>query len=189
MSEQLPAAQEPGWVLCPGCRQRSGSPGALCPGCGSKLPQPQKAESARALLAIGAVVALVGYAIYAATGHGGFGALVIVVGIITFAVGLAQGKDVAGRVGPERQSSCCGCSCMVALLVVPVGAGLLWSQGGPALAALALPLWVPLSWAVELGSAARRSGRVTVPPRNRRPCRSRRTWGRGARGRCGGGHR
>ena len=155
-------AQDPppaGWVLCPGCRQRSGPPGALCPDCGSRLPQPQKAESAGALLAIGLVVGAIGYAIYAASGHGSFGAVVLLIGIIVFGVGLAQGSDVAGRIGPERQASCCGCSCAVALLVVPVGAALLWMQGGPALAALAVPAWVPASWAMaqatRLGFAIR----------------------------------
>ncbi len=141
-------AQDPppsGWVLCPGCRQRSGPPGALCPDCGSRLPQPQKAESAGALLAIGLVVGAIGYAIYAASGHGSFGAVVLLIGIIVFGVGLAQGSDVAGRIGPERQASCCGCSCAVALLVVPVGAALLWTQGGPALAALAVPAWAAAS--------------------------------------------
>ncbi len=135
-----------GWVLCPGCRQSTGPPRALCPDCGSRLPQPAKADSAGALLVAGLVIGAIGYAIYAATGHGSFGAVVLLIGIIAFGVGLAQSKNVAGRIGPERQSSCCGCSCAVALFVVPVGATLLWSHGGPAMAALVLPAWVPLSW-------------------------------------------
>ncbi len=189
MPEQLPAAQEPGWVLCPGCRQRSGPPGALCPGCGSKLPQPQKAESAGALLAIGVVVGLVGYAIYAATGHGGFGALVTVIGVIAFGVGLAQGKDVAVASAPSDSRLAAAAAAWWRSWWCLSGAALLWSQGGPAMAALALPVWVPLSWAVELGSAVRRSDPPTTPPRNRRPGRSPPTWGRGAQDRCGGGHR
>lgn len=59
-----------------------------------------------------------------------------------------------GRVGPEQQQSCCGCSCAVALLALPVGLFWLWSAGGPALAALAIPAWVPLVWLLDFATAA-----------------------------------
>ena len=118
------------------------------------------------------MVGAIGYAIYAATGHGSFGAVVLLIGIIVFGVGLAQGSDVAGRIGPERQASCCGCSCAVALLVVPVGAALLWAQGGPALAAVAVPAWVPLSWVaagLSAGVAAMRRKLEPLSDRERAP--------------------
>ncbi|MFN8161711.1 MAG: hypothetical protein U0R52_11790 [Solirubrobacterales bacterium] len=56
---EAPAQDPPGqsgWVLCPGCQQRSGPPGALCPDCGSRLPEPERAGSGCAVALIGALV-------------------------------------------------------------------------------------------------------------------------------------
>jgi hypothetical protein len=74
-----------------------------------------------------------------------------VIGIGAAIGALAMGSRWRGRVGPAqpRQLSCCGCSCAVALLVLPTAGTLLWMQGGPGLAALALPAWVPMSWAIH----------------------------------------
>lgn len=49
-----------------------------------------------------------------------------------------------GRVGPEQQSSCCGCSCMVLVLAIPITALALWAVGGPVIALLAFPAQIPL---------------------------------------------
>ncbi len=54
-----------------------------------------------------------------------------------------------GRIGPAQQSSCCGCSCAVALVALPVGALVLWAEGGPAMAALVVPAWIPTVWALD----------------------------------------
>jgi hypothetical protein len=69
------------------------------------------------------------------------------IGLLALVGAVGMGAQASGRVGPARQASCCGCSCTVALLVIPSAGALLWAQGGPAMAVLAFPAWIPLSWA------------------------------------------
>ena len=172
-----------GVVTCTGCTATSGAPGALCPACGSRYPSP------RALI-IGLVVAAagsLGIAIdWIATGEffgfgpqtedfAGFGMLLALAG-----GGLAVYGS--GRIGPEQQQSCCGCSCAVALIALPVAALALWVTGGPALVLIALPAWVPLlrvlDWTWRL---AMRVSRVLFPlDANMRSCRSRGATTRGS---------
>ncbi len=159
----------PGLVLCHGCRQMSGPPGALCPGCGSRLRDPSAREPALAAGAIG--LALVGIAIALQNAAEGVASVVGVIGFLALIGAAVLGAQAAGRVGPQRQASCCGCSCAVALLVVPTSALLLFSQGGPALAALALPAWLPLSWGLEGLRRYASSSTRTVPPRAARASR------------------
>jgi hypothetical protein len=66
-------------------------------------------------------------------------------------LGVGGGQATIGRVGPEKQQFCCGCSCLVLLLVLPALGGLLYSHGGPVMAADAVPLWIPAAHATDLG--------------------------------------
>lgn len=142
-------------VPCPGCVQTMGVPGALCPACGSRYGNPAMKEPAQALAVVGAV--LIGIALLvngassdAAGWIGGIGFLALIGAGAAYA-------SYSGRVGPQQQKgSCCGCSCAVALLVIPAAGLALWSRGGPEMAALALPAWLPISWAIEIGERAAR---------------------------------
>jgi hypothetical protein len=93
-----------------------------------------------------------------------------VIGVGALIGAIAMSSQAKGRVGPaqSRQASCCGCSCVVALFVVPAGGALLWIHGGPALAALAFPAWIPLSWAIRggevlAGAVVRHAGAIRLP--------------------------
>jgi hypothetical protein len=93
-------------------------------------------------LVAGAAVYGLGALVHADT-VSGIGALIGFIG-----VGLAVYGS--GRVGPAQQQSCCGCSCLVLLLVLPAGALALYAHGGPLLAALAFPLWIPVAHAADI---------------------------------------
>jgi hypothetical protein len=112
----------------------------------------------RAVLFVAAAVAI-GLALLIQGASGAVAAVFAVIGIAALIGAFAIGPQWKGRVGPAqpRQLSCCGCSCAVALLAVPSAGALLWVHGGPGLAALALPAWIPLSWALHgCGSLAAR---------------------------------
>jgi len=65
-------------------------------------------------------------------------------GILAAGAGFSESLSRVGPVQAEQSASCCGCSCVVALLVIPAGALTLWSAAGPEYALLAVPAWVPL---------------------------------------------
>jgi hypothetical protein len=104
-----------------------------------------------ALLGLGALVG--------SSGVRGVGDTLLGIGLLSglVAVGVAVVREMGNeeRVAPlrVRQTSCCGCSCAVALLVLPAAGALLWSHGGPGAAVLALPAWVPLVRVAELAYA------------------------------------
>jgi len=81
----------------------------------------------------------------------------VIIGVIGFLGLLAAGagfSESLPRVGPaqaKQSASCCGCSCVVALLVIPAGALALWSSAGPEYALLAFPAWVPLVRLMDAG--------------------------------------
>ena len=87
----------------------------------------------------------------AETGVWAVAAVFAVIGVGALIGAFAIGPQWKGRIGPAqpRQLSCCGCSCVVVLLVLPSAGALLWMHGGPTMAALALPAWIPLSWAMH----------------------------------------
>jgi hypothetical protein len=128
-------AQAGAAVECPGCHTTTGPPGALCPACGSRFPSPRVAM-------VGIAVALLG----------GFFLFLEGVGWLCALVGGGMVVYSVGRSGPQRQSSCCGCSCAIALLAIPAAGWAVWTAGGPLLAAAAVPAWIPLSWALEAES-------------------------------------
>ena len=133
--------------LCPGCKAYRGPAGALCPHCGSRLPTPGNTDTAIAVAAISAVVLAIGLLVSifdsdVGNGIAGLGVL----GLIGAAV---VGVGSSGRVGPEQKSSCCGCSCLILLLVLPMAGLALWQAGGPTAALLAVPAWILLSWMLE----------------------------------------
>lgn len=66
----------------------------------------------------------------------GFGVLGALIGAGMFASGL-------GREGAQQQESCCGCTCLLVLLVLPAGELLLYVHGGLLMALAAFPLWIP----------------------------------------------
>lgn len=155
-----------GPTTCPGCRQTTGSPGALCPQCGSRFPSQRAGLVGLALAAVGGLLLLAAFMINGGlleeNRHEG-GSTVEGAGWLVLIVGAGIFIYSVGRAGPERQSSCCGCSCAVALLVVPSTALLLWAAGGATLVAFAIPLWVPLVWTLDAALAlawfARRAAR------------------------------
>lgn len=138
-----------GQPRCPGCRRTTGPPGALCPLCGSVYPDPSAGGLAAALWVV-AVVGI-GLALLTAGLSGSVAAVFGLIGIGALAGALGTGAQSKGRVGPavSRQTSCCGCSCAVVLLVLPSAGALLWMHGGPMMAALIVPAWAPLSWAIR----------------------------------------
>src|SRR5215210_6716733 len=52
----------------------------------------------------------------------------------------------------RQKSSCCGCTCVVFLLIVPVAALMLHRHGGVATAAVAIPAWIPAAHILDLAS-------------------------------------
>jgi hypothetical protein len=136
-------------LRCPGCRRTTGPPGALCPYCGSVYPDPD-AGAMRAVLFIVAAVAI-GLALLIQGVSEPVAAVFAVIGVGALIGAFAIGPQWKGRIGPAqpRQLSCCGCSCVVVLLVLPSAGALLWMHGGPTMAALAVPAWIPLSWAMH----------------------------------------
>ena len=144
-------AEAAGNTDCPGCRKTSGAPGALCPACGSRYPSPRAAVAGAIAVGVGGVLLLLALAIQGGLGGGssgdigsleGFGWLLVIGGFIGVFYSV-------GRSGPERQSSCCGCSCLVLVLALPAGALLMWNAGGPLMAASAIPLAFPLVWCLD----------------------------------------
>jgi len=99
-------------------------------------------------------------------------------GLVTMAVDVGTGILIGivggglavyglGRIGPEQQAACCGCSCVVALIALPVSGLVFWGLGGPLEAFAAIPAWIPLlrllDWVWSMGYRAseelrRRSG-------------------------------
>jgi Double zinc ribbon len=151
-------------VPCPGCVQTWGVPGALCPACGSRYGDPTMKAPAQALgiagvVLIGIALLINGVSESAANVIGGIGVLALLGAAGAYAA-------YSGRVGPQRQSSCCGCSCAIALLVIPVTGLALWQRGGPELAVLALPAWWPISWALSLGEQGARTALGVISRRN-----------------------
>src|SRR3954447_15939901 len=146
MTDLEPSELPPGLPRCPGCLRTTGPPGALCPYCGSEYPDAAAGSTAAVLW----VVAVVGIGLALLLGGlsetaAGFIGLI---GVIALLGAISMSSQSRGRVGPvgPRQPSCCGCSCVVALVAVPSLGALLWSHGGPAFVAVALPAWIPLSW-------------------------------------------
>jgi hypothetical protein len=147
--ETEPTGPESGLPVCPGCLRTTGPPGALCPYCGSKYPDPKARETA-ALLGVVAAVGI-GLALLIQGLSESVAGVFAVIGVAALIGAIAISSQAKGRVGPgqSRQASCCGCSCVVPVLVVPAAGALLWIHGGPALAAVAFPAWIPLSWAIH----------------------------------------
>lgn len=151
-----PAADEPatspsgGIVQCHGCGAHWGAPGALCPGCGSRLRDPSAKGGAIGLGIVGAV--LIGLAIAVQYVSEGVAGVIGVIGFLSLLGAGVMASQYFGRVGPEKQQSCCGCTCAVALLVLPAAGSVLWIEGDPLLAALVIPAWIPLSWAADVTS-------------------------------------
>jgi hypothetical protein len=105
------------------------------------MQQPMKVLGLAGVILVGFALLLNGASEDAANVVGAIGVLALVLAALAYA-------SYTGRVGPQRQGSCCGCSCAVALLVIPAAGLALWSQGGADVAAFALPASLPLSWAV-----------------------------------------
>jgi zinc ribbon protein len=136
-----------GLIECPGCHSTRGMPGALCPSCGSRYPSPGMVEWAVGVAAIGGfllLVALIAKGHLLNTDDSGFFATVEGLGWLGVIAAVALAVYGSGRVGPEQQSSCCGCSCVVALILLPAAGAALWGHGGPLMACLAIPAWLPL---------------------------------------------
>jgi hypothetical protein len=152
-------AQEAGPTLqlCPGCKSHSGPPGALCPHCGSKLPDPKSREDAIGLGILGAAVFGVGLLLTLISGD--VGGIVAGIGLLGIFGAVALLVGGSGRVGPEKQSSCCGCSCVIALILLPATALALSIGAGSSVVMLAtLPVWMGTCWVVHgLSIACRRS--------------------------------
>ncbi|CAB4865932.1 MAG: hypothetical protein F2799_02260 [Actinobacteria bacterium] len=139
---------------CPGCRQTQGSPGALCPACGSRYPSPRAALIGVFLLILGALLLLFalistgGLLQDSASGSTQMGGLEAT-GWFAAAVGLGALIYSVGRNGPKTPTSCCGCSCVVVLLVIPAVGASLWVHGGPLLAAAIVPAAIPIVWLLD----------------------------------------
>ena len=149
-------AQAGGAVECPGCHTTAGPPGALCPACGSRFPSPRTAMVGIALALLGGFFLLLALiftgGLLQETRRGETDVSTVeVFGWLFAVVGVGMLIYSVGRSGPQRQSSCCGCSCAIALLAIPAAGWALWTAGGPLLAAAAVPAWIPLSWALEGG--------------------------------------
>lgn len=144
--------QASGATQCPGCQRAVGAPGALCPYCGSRFPSPRVGLVGLAIAAVGGLLLLIAYAttggllednrFESASPVEGMGWLALIVGGGMFIYSV-------GRSGPQRQSSCCGCSCVVLVIAFPTAALILGSVGGPGMAALVLPGAIPLIWILD----------------------------------------
>ncbi|MEI7560115.1 MAG: zinc ribbon domain-containing protein [Actinomycetes bacterium] len=162
---------------CPGCKTTQGTPGSICPACGSRYPSPKAALVGIVLFALGALLLLLALIVNGGllqetssgaskvSGLEGTGWFALIAGL----VGLFYS---VGRNGPKTQTSCCGCSCVVVILMLPAAGIGLWVTSGPALAAAVIPAAIPIMWVldgatvlawlcVETGSLAIRSARQT----------------------------
>ena len=139
-----------GHVQCPGCKKTYGEPGALCQSCGSKYPNQSLIEKGIGVAVVGAAIFGIGYLASWET-IAGIGILVAIVGGVILASG-------SGRAGPEQKQSCCGCTCAVALLVLPASYLFLWSQQGAVVAILALPLASAVLRMPQVLNSTRRQG-------------------------------
>lgn len=103
---------------------------------------------AQALAVVGVVLILIALAVNGASSDAASW-----IGAIGFFALLGAGAAFAsysGRVGPQQaKGSCCGCSCLVLVMVVPISGLALWSKGGPEMAALAIPAGVPIALAID----------------------------------------
>lgn len=114
------------------------------------LPEPTHDVVGVALAVVGALGVAIDWAASgkflglteATAAIGGWGLIIALCGVGLAFYGL-------GRVGPAQQSSCCGCSCVVLVLAIPVTGLALWAAGGPVLALLAFPAQVPLLRALD----------------------------------------
>jgi hypothetical protein len=149
MTDLEPSEMPPDLPRCPGCLRTTGPPGALCPYCGSRYPDPAAGATATVLWVIAA--AGIGLAVLLSGLSETVAGIVGLIGVIALFGAISSGSQARGRVGPasQRQVSCCGCSCVVGLVAIPSLGALLWAHGGPALAAVALPGWIPLSWVIR----------------------------------------
>ena len=154
--------QTSGPTECPGCQRATGPPGALCPFCGSRFPSPKVGLVGLGLAALGGFLLLIAYLATGGlleTDRRNGSSPVEAVGWLTLLIGGAIFVYSVGRSGPQRQASCCGCSCVVAALALPSTALLLYAAGGPSAAALALPVWIPLVWVLDAAWVAGWLGR------------------------------
>jgi hypothetical protein len=141
-----PQEPESDLPTCPGCFRTTGLPGALCPYCGSMYPDPRASEAATVLGVIAAFG--IGLALLVQGLSESLAGVLALIGVVALIGALSMGSRARGRIGPAqaRQVSCCGCSCAVALLVLPSAGALLWMHGGPVMVAFAFPIWVLVSW-------------------------------------------
>ncbi|MEI7888740.1 MAG: zinc ribbon domain-containing protein [Actinomycetes bacterium] len=139
---------------CPGCHQTQGSPGALCPACGSRYPSPRAALIGCFLLILGVLILLIalistgGLLQDSASGSTKMSGLEAT-GWFAAIAGVCALVYSVGRNGPKTPTSCCGCSCVVVLLVIPAVGASLWVQGGPVLAAAIVPAAIPIVWLLD----------------------------------------
>jgi hypothetical protein len=93
-------------------------------------------------------------AVWSSGGH-----VLIGIGVLGLLLALGLFGYGGGRVGPattvKNSSSCCGCSCVVLVLLLPITGLAFWSVGGVAAAALALPASIGLTWVPTLAQSAR----------------------------------
>ena len=160
--DELPAGQQlkllwasaAGPTDCPGCKTTQGPPGAICPACGSRYPSPKAGLVGIVLFALGALLLLLALIVNGGllqetssgasktSGLEGVGWFALIAGL----VGLFYS---VGRNGPKSQTSCCGCSCVVVILVLPAAGIGLWAASGPVLAAAVIPAAIPIMWILD----------------------------------------
>ena len=142
-SRSSPAIPSPGQapVTCPGCKTTTGYPGDLCPSCGSRYPDPRATSAAVAIGGVALVVLLIGLAV---------SETMVGLGILGIVGAIALAVYGSGRVGPatevKNSASCCGCSCIVLLIVFPSAVIFVWLAQGPLVAAAVIPVAACLSW-------------------------------------------
>jgi RNA polymerase subunit RPABC4/transcription elongation factor Spt4 len=162
---------------CPGCQRTTGPAGAICPACGSVYPNPEATRRLNSGCLWTALACFVGLVLMGTDPDSGVllavgGTLFLLGGLAGFVL-LIPLAEAQGRFGPAGASpSCCGCSCVVALIALPTVALVLWSTSGPLVAALVIPAWVPIVRGMDatlalLGAAGRARGRWRGPSPSR----------------------
>ena len=168
LRQKLSVAMDEGLtpVECPGCKTTTGSPSDICPSCGSRYPNPLVGLLGAGLFLLGFLLLMLALVIYGGLFESNQTNGLESIGAITLIVGVALVFYSNGRSGPKQATSCCGCSCVVVILVLPSLAAGLWTTGGPVLAAGAVPLSIPaiivMDEVASLGWFMARSARVTL---------------------------
>jgi hypothetical protein len=86
------------------------------------------------------------------------GGFLIGLGVLGLIIGVAWTASASGRIGPattvKNSSSCCGCSCVVLVLILPATSIWMFVSHGIVASIASLPVTLGLTWVPSLARTA-----------------------------------